>query len=281
MQIISNIFNLIFFGPTVNLVVILLKGLEFLHVPGALGFAVILLTIIIRLLVWPMTASQLRSAKKMAELKPHLDALKEKHGSDKQALAAAQAALFKEHGYNPAAGCLPSLIQLPVIWALYQTIFAFFSGPAGLERINSILYFPALHLSTAPDLNFFGLNLATKPSEFMQVGFFLLLIPAFTAALQLVQSKMMVPKPIQGYPGDTPKEKKEKETEDMTTVMQSQMMYMMPLMIGYFAFQFPVGLALYWNTLTIMSIIQQSFIMGWGGLEDWISKLKNKSEIVH
>lgn len=271
MQIIGDFFNLIFFGPTVNLLVLILHGLQLLYIPGALGFSIILLTVIIRLIVWPFMGSQLRSAKKMADLKPHLDALKAKHGSDKQALAAAQMALYKEHGVNPAGGCLPALIQLPIIWALYQTIFAFFSGPSGLQHINQVLYFPQLHLSSIPDLSFLGLNLAVKPSEFAHLGWFLLLIPLATALLQFLQSKMMASKPVKTYPSDSAKEKKEKvQEEDTATAMQSQMMYMMPLMIGYFAFQFPLGLALYWNTLTVMSIFQQYLISGWGGLDDWI-----------
>ncbi|RJP46871.1 MAG: hypothetical protein C4584_01090, partial [Armatimonadetes bacterium] len=68
---------------------------------------------------------------------------------------------------------------------------------------------------------------------------------------------------------------KEKEkTDDATTLIQSQMTYMMPLFVGFFAFQFPVGLALYWNTFTIVGIVQQYKIMGWGGLESWLRLIK-------
>ncbi|MBI3485828.1 membrane protein insertase YidC, partial [Candidatus Daviesbacteria bacterium] len=185
----------------------------------------------------------------MAELKPHLDELKKKHGSDKQAFAKAQMDLYKEHGVNPAGGCLPTLIQLPVLIALYQSIFAFFSGSAGLQRINNLLYFPAWHLDKAPQASFLGFNLAHKPSEFASAGIFLLAIPAVTAALTFAQSKMMSPTPVKTYQSDSPKEKKEKaQSEDTMVAVQSQMTYLMPLMIGYFAFQFPIGLALYWNT---------------------------------
>lgn len=270
MQIIFDLFNFVFFEPVLNLLVLILHALNIFHIPGALGFTIITLTILIRLLIWPMMSSQLKSAKKMAELKPHLDALKEKHKDDRQALASAQMALYKEHGVNPAGGCLPVLVQFPVLIALYQTIFAFFSGAAGLNKINNALYFPWLHLNEAPSLIFFGLNLADKPTQGL-----LLLIPLLTAALTFIQSKMMAQKPIKQYPSDSPKEKKEKESlEDSMSMIQGQMMYMMPIMIGYFAFQFPIGLALYWNTLTIVSLIQQYLISGWGGLEDWIKFLK-------
>lgn len=271
MQVIGDIFNTFLFGPIVNLLVAILQGLNFIHLPGALGFAIILLTIVIRLLVWPFMQTQLKSARKMAELKPQLDALKIKHKGDKQGMASAQMALYKEHGVNPAGGCIPALIQIPIIIALYQTILAFFD-PNGLNNINKVLYVKDWQLTSTPNLDFFGLNLATKPSDFGSLGAFLLLIPIITAVLQLVQSKMMAPeKPLKINKDDSPKEKKEKvETEDSMSMMQSQMMFMMPLMVGYFAFQFPIGLALYWNTFTILGIVQQYKISGWGGLKDWI-----------
>lgn len=280
MQVIGDIFNTTLFGPIVNLLVAILRGLEFIHLPGSLGFAIILLTVVIRLLVWPFMQTQLKSARKMAELKPQLDALKLKHKGDKQGMAAAQMALYKEHGVNPAGGCVPALIQIPIIIALYQTILAFFD-PKGLENINKVLYIKDWHFTSVPNLDFFGLNLAAKPSDFGKIGLFLLLIPIITAVLQLVQSKMMGPeKPLKEYPTDSPKEIKEKEgVGDSMAAMQSQMMYMMPLMVGYFAFQFPIGLALYWNTFTVLGIIQQYKISGWGGLKDWIKFVKSKSNL--
>lgn len=270
MQIITDLFNTFFFEPIVNLLVLILRILESAALPGTLGFAIILLTIIIRLLVWPFMSAQLKSAKKMADLKPKLDDLKRKHGKDRQALAAAQMSLYKEHGVNPAGGCLPTLVQFPVLIALYQTILAFFEGNGGLEKINGSLYSTALHLNNIPSPIFFGLNLADKPS----LGP-LLLIPVITAALTFVQSKMMTPASVKPYPSDSPKEKKEKESvEDSMSAVQGQMMYMMPLLIGFFAFQFPVGLALYWNVLTLVSILQQYRISGWGGLEGWMKLLR-------
>lgn len=279
MQVIGDIFNTLLFGPIVNLLVVIYQALQFIHIPGSFGFAIIILTIIIRMLVWPFMATQLKSAKKMAELKPHIDALKEKHGKDKQAFAKAQMALYKEHGVNPAGGCIPAIIQIPIIIALYQAILAFFGDGQGLEKINHLLYSASWHLNSSPDLNFFGLNLASKPSEFGKVGLFLLLIPLITAGLQFLQSKMMAPKPVKKYPTDSPQEKKEKEgAQDSMAAIQGQMMYMMPVMVGYFAFQFPVGLALYWNTFTILGIIQQYLISGWGGLESWVKLIKIKAQ---
>lgn len=280
MPVIGDLFNTLFFAPIVNIIVFIIRVLEASHIPGALGFAIILLTIGIRFLIWPLMATSMKSAKKMADLKPHLEELKKKHGSDKQALAASQMALYKEHGVNPAGGCLPVLIQIPPMIAIYQVIFAFFEGDQGLSKINSMLYNPDWKLTSIPDLNFFGINLAIKPSDFAAVGFWVVFIPVLTGLLQLVQSKMMAPKPVREYPSDSPKEKKEKEsTEDTMAAVQGQMTYFMPVMIGYIAFTFPIGLALYWNTLTLIGIWQQHRIGGWGGFADLINKLVGTSSL--
>ena len=279
MNNIGDIFNLVFLGPIINLLVLIFQGLSAIHIPGALGFSIMILTIIIRLLVWPFMASQIKATKKMADLKPHLDILKERHKGDKQGLASAQMALYKEHGVNPAGGCLPALIQIPVFIGLYQSIINILPGAGGnINHINSLLYFPELKLPSTLDPGFLGLNLGLKPSEFGSHGVFLLLIPIATAVLTFVQSKMALSKPVKKYPSDSPKEKKEKEgMEDSMGQVQSQMVYMMPLMIGYFAFSFPIGLAIYWNTYTILGIIQQYKISGWGGMEDLIKKIWKKN----
>lgn len=276
MKEIGDIFNLIFFGPVVNLLVVIYQGLSALHIPGALGFSIMILTILIRVLVWPFMSSQIKSAKKMADLKPHLDELKNKHKDNKQALAQAQMALYKEHGVNPAGGCLPALIQIPVFIALYQSIMNILPAGGNIDKINFLLYFPQFKLPQALDPNFLGLNLGVKPADFGKEGVLLLMIPVLTAVLTFVQSKMAMPKPVKKYPSDSPKETKEKEgMEDSMSQVQSQMVYMMPLMIGYFAFNFPIGLAIYWNTYTILGIIQQYKVTGWGGAGDMVARISN------
>lgn len=274
---IGDIFNLLFQIPLINLLVAIYHGLSFLHIPGALGFSLIIFTVLIRLLIWPTMAAQIKATKKMADLKPHLDELKQQHKDDKKALASAQMALYKEHGVNPAGGCLPALIQIPIFWGLYQSIINLLPGmsPGSLEWVNSILYFPGMHLTALPDANFLGLNLGFKPSEFTKYGAILLLIPIITAVLTFIQSKMTLPKPVKHYPSDSPKEEKEKAgMEESMSQVQSQMVYLMPIMIGYFAFTFPIGLAIYWNVYTILGIVQQHRVAGWGGMTDLVGKLK-------
>ena len=254
-------------NPIINILIAFYKLFTVAHIPGALGFAVIGLTIVIRLILYPLMAAQLRSAKKMQKLKPHLDALNVKHKNDKQALQSAQMALYKEHGVNPAAGCLPLLIQMPVLIALYGVFYQVLNTgniAKEVKTINSVLYNPALKI-THLDLSFFGVNLGVKPAQWQHFGWWLLAIPVITAALQWYQSKLMMAGMVNQTPALAKKEPadakalagKEKSPEDSAMEMQKQMAIITPLMFGYFAFQFPVGLALYWNVFGLFGIIQQ------------------------
>ncbi len=267
-----NLFEQFLLWPIINLLLAFYVGLSSLHIPGAFGWSIIALTIFIRLLLHPLTVTQLRSAKKMAELKPHLDRLGSKHKNDKTRLQQEQMRLYKEAGVNPAAGCLPLLIQLPVLIALYNVFFKFLGSNGGGEfvgNINKIAYFPFLQVSSL-DLSFLGMDLTTKPSQWQSIGAALLLTPVITALLQFIQAKIMAPA------ADKPQAKKG-EGEDMAQAMQTQMTFFMPLMIGYFSYSFPLGLSLYWNTFTIFAIIQQVIIGGWGGMKPYINKFKVKS----
>ncbi|MBI2022351.1 membrane protein insertase YidC [Candidatus Daviesbacteria bacterium] len=274
MPVIGDLFNTLFFQPTVNLLVLIIRSLEQLSIPGAFGLSIIILTFLIRLVLWPLMGSQLKSAKKISDLKPKLDELKLKHKDDKTALYQAQMSLYKEHGVNPAGGCLPTLLQIPFFIAIYQVISSLFAGSQGITRVNEALYNAAWHLKVQPDPIFLGLNIADKPIDFGRIGMFVLIVPILTVVLQFIQSRMMMPKPVKPYPSDSPKEKKEKaQAEDMQTAMQSQMMVLMPIMIGYFALILPIGVSLFYLSLTIMGIIQQYFVSGWGGLAPWVEKL--------
>lgn len=259
-----GLWNQLLVWPIINVLVALYKFFEWIGVPGPLGFAVIGLTIVIRILLYPLMQAQLRSAKKMAKLKPHLDALNDKHKNDKSALQQAQLALYKEHGVNPAAGCLPLLIQMPVLIALYNVFYQVLNN-GNLEKLvsdlNGVVYAPWLKIGSL-DLSFFGVNLGLKPSAWQTDGWWLLSIPLITAALQYWQSKLMMPvsaKAPESKPALVKKNAKEEEKkpEDTAMEMQKQMAIITPIMFGYFAFQFPLGLALYWNVFGIFGIIQQ------------------------
>lgn len=262
----SPISNFLFLSyPILNILVLIYQALYFLRVPFALGFSIIVLTIVIRFVLYPLTASQLRASKKMQEVAPHVAKLKEKHKGDAKTLQAETMKLYKEFGINPAAGCLPILLQLPLIWALYNVLQDIVKYST--TQINQVLYSDSLRLARPWDTNFFGLPLAATPAH---LGGVALLIPVLTGIFQFIQSKMMVPAGVKKDPKD------KKKQEDFATAFQTQSLYIFPVMIGFLSYNFPIGLSLYWNTFTIFGIIQQYKISGLGGLEDWIKKWKNK-----
>ncbi len=257
-----TLWNQLFIWPILNLLVALYKLFEWLHIPGPLGFAVIGLTIIIRLLLYPLMAAQMKSAKKMQQLKPHLDALNAKHKDDKKALQQAQLDLYKTHGVNPAGGCLPLLIQLPVLISLYNVFYQVLQNgniTKLVEDINLVVYSSALKV-TSLDLSFFGTNLGVKPSSWQTHGWWLLLIPVITAGLQWWQSKLMLPAAAPQPPASAKALVGKEATagkEDTAMEMQKQMALISPIMFGMFAYQFPLGLALYWNVFGLFGIMQQ------------------------
>ncbi len=258
-----NFFNTIFVIPILNLLVIFYKLFLFVKLPGAFGFAIIALTVAVRLLFQPFFQKQIETAKKMQELKPHLDNLSTKHKNDKKQLQAEQLKLYQQHGINPASGCLVMIIQLPIFIALYQTLNLFLAnGQAGktITAINNVLYLPILKIQSI-DPWFFGLDLVKTPK---QMGTWLyLLVPLVTGILQYFQAQVSMPKAsttsLVVTKDGKDKDNKDKKTNgqgDFQKAMNTQMKYMFPLMIGYFSYTLPVGLALYWNIFSIMGIMQ-------------------------
>lgn len=267
-----NPFDVLLIHPILNILIVFYRVLNAIGIPGALGFSIILLTIVIRMALWPLTAAQLKSTQKMAALKPHMDKIKKDHGHDKIRHQQEISKLYKEHGVNPLAGCLPLILQIPVFIALYQVLLKIVDLKNGnfLDTINSQLYSPSLHLQELPSVNFFGFDLASKPNEWSQVGIFILIIPVVTGVLQFIQSKMLSPQ-TQGVKAIV-KKKKDESMEDTMASMQSQMTLILPLMIAFFSYGFPVGLSLYWNTFTTIGIIQQYKISGAGVLNKYLPK---------
>lgn len=275
----GNIFDKFLVVPIVNVLVVFYQLLAAAQVPYALGFAIILLTVFIRLLLYPLTTAQLKASKKMQELSPHLTRVREKHKGDAARVQQETMRLYKEHGVNPAAGCLPVLIQIPVIWALYTVLqkIVMLNGKSIVSEINKMLYdIPGLQLTSPWDPHFFGIPLGQSPAQLFQaMGPIVLAIAVITGVLQLIQSKMMFAKPAASEKTQEVK-KEEKKSDDFSSIMQTQSLYIFPVMIGFFSHTLPVGLSLYWNTFTIFGILQQYKIQGLGGLSDWKEKIYGK-----
>lgn len=271
MNFIGSTFTALFVNPTINLLSAIFHLLILLHIPSPLGFSIIILTILIRFVLYPITAAQLKTAKKMQEVAPKLNKLKEMHKSDAKKLQAETMRLYKEHGVNPAAGCVPLLVQLPIIWGLYSVLQNIVKSTAS-TYVNHAAYLPALQIHTKIDTTFFGLPLGLTPSHVFAASPLILLVPLLTAGFQFIQAKMMAPA-VAAEEKIVEKVEKKKES-DFQTAFQTQSLYIFPLMIGFFSWTLPVGLSFYWNTFTIFGIIQQYKISGPGGLRSWIQKIK-------
>ena len=265
-----NFIEIVFIQPLLNLLVVFYHLLIAAHIPYAVGFSIIIITVFIRLLLYPFMHQSLKQQKKMQELAPHISKLKEKHKGDAKQLQMAQMELFKAQGVNPASGCLLMLVQLPVLYSLYNVLFKVVHAKT-LNDINHYIYTGSLKLNHVWDTSFFGLSLGQAPKDMLaHVGVGIVLVGVVTGALQLIQSKMMM-----APASETAKLPKKPNTEpDFATTFQTQSMYLLPVMVGFFAFTLPFGLSLYWNTLTIFGIMQQYRIQKWGGLVDWIPALK-------
>jgi YidC/Oxa1 family membrane protein insertase len=272
-----NYFDIILVDPILNVLLFIYHVLFMFNTPYALGFSIIVLTVIIRFVLYPLTSSQLKASKKMLELNPHISRLKEKHKGDAKTLQAETMKLYKEFGVNPAAGCLPVLVQLPIIWGLYAVLNKVIHlGANTVVEVNKLAYNDFLKISKPWDVYFLGIPLAQNPSHLIStLGPGVLLVPLLTGVFQFIQSKMMM---IQAPKKEDKKVvNNEKKKDDFATAFQSQSLYIFPIMIGFLSYTFPIGLSLYWNTFTIFGIIQQYKISGLGGLMDWKEKIWQKA----
>jgi YidC/Oxa1 family membrane protein insertase len=193
--------------------------------------------------MYPLTARQLRSTKAMQNLQPKLAELQKKYAKDKNKLAQEQMKLYKESGVSPAGCLVPMLVQLPVWIAVYQSIIlALATAPEGLLSLSRYLYpWPILYSMLPLDSSFLGMDLSSSGN---------IILALLVGASMWVQQKMTTP------PVTDPKQQ-----------AQSQMMlWMMPMMFFFLSYTFPSGLALYWVASTVIGIVQQYFISGWGSL---------------
>jgi YidC/Oxa1 family membrane protein insertase len=193
-----SFFNSVFVFPILNILAAYHYLFMMAKIPGVLGFSIMALTVTIRLLLHPFFKQQMDTARKMQELKPHLDRVAKKHKGDSKKMQEEQMKIYQEAGINPASGCLFMVVQIPVFIALYQTLQYFLLPDTAkvIAAINKALYFPVLHFKTL-DASFFGLNLAKTPQQLGIV--FMIIIPVLTAVLQYFQTMTtmaMSPQPV-------------------------------------------------------------------------------------
>lgn len=258
----GELFNTILIQPTVNVLLFFYHIFLVIHLPYAFGFAIISLTALVRLILHPFFHKQMHMSAKMAEMKPQMDRISKLHGKDKKKLQEEQMKLYKEMGINPASGCLLAIIQMPIFISLYQVLILFTNtkGSHIISNINKFAYAPYLKVSSL-DPHFFGINLWIMPSQFKEYGYFYLLIPVITAAMQYFQVSLSTPPTPPALAevakkDDADNKDAKKSPDDMQKAMTTQMKYIFPIMIGYFSYTLPIGLSLYWNIFSLFSIVQ-------------------------
>jgi len=242
-------FNVLLNQPLLNILIFLHNFLF-----NNLGLAIIVLTVIIRLILIPVTVPQMKSARRIQEINPELEKLKKKYKDDRQKLAQAQIELYKKYGINPASGCLPSILQFILLISLFQVFNQVIRTGESLEAIKNQLY---SFISPPSSLNFNFLYLdLTKPdlikiSNFVQIpGLFVILSTVF----QFLSSKLMSPA-VNKIEREA--KKTEEKTDDMAVAMQKQMLYLFPIMTLFFGYTMPSGVILYWFTFSLFSFLQQ------------------------
>ncbi|MFC1988002.1 YidC/Oxa1 family membrane protein insertase [Chloroflexota bacterium] len=237
---IGAIWDLIILNPMIN-VLIMLSSYLF----NSFGLTIIILTIIIRALMYPLTLKQLHASKKMQSLQAEVAEIRKKYSKDKQKASQEQMRLFKESGVSPAGCLLPMLLQFPIWIALYQSIIRVLAAaPEDFLSLSQHLYsnWPAVFSLVPLESNFLWLDLA-MPDR-------LLILPILVGGTMWLTQKMVTP-----------------STTDPQQQAQSQMMlWMMPMMFAFLTLSFPSGLALYWVTSNVIQIVMQYYATGWGGL---------------
>jgi YidC/Oxa1 family membrane protein insertase len=244
---IGQLFNYIITEPIFNVLMLLY------HLFGSMALSIIVLTLIVRLALFPLTLRQLKSTKATQAIQPLIADVRKKYKDQKEQYAAMQA-IYKEYGVNPVAGCLPLLVQLPVLYGLFFALREALNvnglNPVNyLHSLNQAIYpfLPKFIIPPDPYMIWFGgpINLGhPDPTH---------ILPILAGLATFLQLRMSQPRTRTG-------------AKDAMTQQMAVMQYIMPFITLIFAWGFPAGLALYWTTTSVFSMVQQYFVTGWGSL---------------
>lgn len=199
-----------------------------------LGLAIVALTVIIRLIFLPLSIKSQRSQRALNAINPKIQALKEKFKNDQAAQGAAMMALYKENKINPIAGCIPLIIQLPILIALYRAFIA------GLNPQSLSMLYPFVHNPGIINSLFLG---------FLNIGSKNVVLALIAGVLQFLQARQSM-----AYM------KTSGAANPQLSALNSQMLYFFPIMIVIIGWNLPAGLILYWITTTLFSIGEQMYL---------------------
>jgi YidC/Oxa1 family membrane protein insertase len=227
----GQLFTTVLIQPLFNLLVA-----AYVFVPGHnIGVAIILVTLVIKLLLYPLAQQSIRAQRAMVLLQPKIEAVKKQHKDDKERQAKEMMRLYKEEKINPLSSCLPLLIQLPFLIAVYHVFIV------GLQASSfDLLYSFVPNPGTISTIFIPGVDLA-KPS---------IVLALLAGAAQFVQAKMMPQRrPAKRGAGS--------KDEDMAAMMNKQLLYIMPVITVVIGMGLPGGLSLYWFAMTLLTVLQQ------------------------
>ena len=272
----TDLFNLFawLFTPIFQTMFIVMTAVyQFLHnlgVPGAIAWAIVVLTLVVRAVLIPLYRKQLVSQRRMQLIQPELRELTKRYKGDKMKARLAQQELFKERGINPLAGCLPLLLQLPLLFIIYSVI------STGLTNVDPTAMVTVFGYEVV-DLQCTNLNAQGIPDAALGpcidtivpiigdvsqpqvlytipvIGIGISILAIASAALQLIQSRMLLPVA-------------DPSNDDPNVRIQRQTMLFLPLISVVYGGFLPAGLFIYWIVATLFSIVQQYLIVGWGSM---------------
>lgn len=239
MSILTTLFNEIFFRPLLNTLVFLTDILPF----HDLGLAVIILTILVRFLLFPFTHHSIKAQSKMRSLEPEIARIRDEHKNNQEEQARRIMALYKEHGVNPLSGCLMLIVQLPLLIALYRVFLV------GVDDMRNHLY-QFVSMPDSLQTVFLGVLNLTEASIFLA---------AVSGLTQFIQMKLAVPAGTTILPKPTA-QSTGSQNPDFSKIMTTQMTYVMPGIVFVIGLQFPAAVSLYWTTMNMFAIIHEMIV---------------------
>ncbi|MEZ5175073.1 MAG: YidC/Oxa1 family membrane protein insertase [Acidimicrobiia bacterium] len=243
------------------------------------GIAIILLTLTVMLLMFPLTVKQTRSMKAMQEIQPEVKRLQKEYKGNKEELNKHLMELYKERGVNPAAGCLPLLVQMPIWFALYRVLWQGFGIPQDstlkgvLDAANSALYVtdatgnltgtlkPGIDIASPvfEHVRFLGMNLLVRPSQAVDFGDLIGALPYILLIAVIVVAGFYQQVQTMRRRKDDPKDQQQTQMQGMQNVMK-----VMPIVFGFITWNFVTGLGLYFATSNLFRVGQQAIILRMG-----------------
>jgi YidC/Oxa1 family membrane protein insertase len=236
----NALWNSLFYQPIYNILIFIINNITF----GDVGFAIIIVTIIVKLALSPLTKKSIKSQILMKRMEPELKQIK-KDFPNKEEQAKKTFELYKKYDTNPFSGCLVIIIQLPVIFALYYVFYKPFA-------INPSLIYSYIQIPASIHTNFLGLVEMASKSVFLGI---------FAGITQFIQGYLSTPvkakvEIVNGVEDSTPKTFQ----EQLSDSMQLNVRYILPVFIAFIAWKISAAVALYWIVSNIFTIVQEWYI---------------------